>query len=144
MWGHYTPRLNNTPSGVSICSQSFFKPLIAIIVYLSLSVFLVVSITCPSRATVHLSTVSIWTDSINSSGRWPDGVCFIAGLSTPSFMLVGLDSTLHLAEESPMCHSLHGQPHCNIRARLEWDAPDRMSTDAVLCLRRGNRLFSLL
>jgi amino acid transporter len=34
----------------------------------------------------------------NGSG-WSDGISFLTGLSTPQFMLSGIDATLHLAEE---------------------------------------------
>ncbi|CAG8886465.1 unnamed protein product [Penicillium egyptiacum] len=68
---------------------------------LSLSAYFVISIVCPVRAPAHLDSREIWTMFTNSSAGWSDGVCFLAGLSTPSYMLIGLDSTLHLADE---CH----------------------------------------
>lgn len=42
----------------------------------------------------------MWTHLVNGSNGWPDGISFLTGLSTPQFMLSGLDATLHLAEEA--------------------------------------------
>ena len=35
----------------------------------------------------------------NGSNGWPDAIAYLTGLSTPQFMLSGLDASLHLAEE---------------------------------------------
>ena len=40
----------------------------------------------------------VWATFINYTG-WPDGVCFIIGLSTSCFMYIGLDASMHIAEE---------------------------------------------
>ena len=40
----------------------------------------------------------VWGTFINYTG-WPDGVCFIIGLSTSCFMYIGLDASMHIAEE---------------------------------------------
>ncbi|KAL2817428.1 amino acid/polyamine transporter I [Aspergillus cavernicola] len=66
---------------------------------LSISTFLVITITCPARSGVQVNSQEIWGTLINGSGGWPDGISFLTGLSTPQFMLSGLDATLHLAEE---------------------------------------------
>ncbi|KAL4920765.1 amino acid/polyamine transporter I [Aspergillus aurantiobrunneus] len=66
---------------------------------LSISTFLVITITCPARSGVQVDSHEIWGALVNGSGGWPDGISFLTGLSTPQFMLSGLDSTLHLAEE---------------------------------------------
>lgn len=36
---------------------------------------------------------------MNSSNGWPDGISFLNGMAAPQFMLMGLDSVLHLAED---------------------------------------------
>ncbi|GMG31770.1 unnamed protein product [Aspergillus oryzae var. brunneus] len=69
------------------------------IVVLSISTFLAITITCPARSSIQLDSSHVWTQFANGSGGWPDGISFLTGLSTPQFMLSGLDATLHLAEE---------------------------------------------
>ncbi|KAL4927105.1 putative choline transport protein [Aspergillus undulatus] len=66
---------------------------------LSITTFLAITITCPARSGVHVDSHAIWGILTNGSGGWPDGISFLTGLSTPQFMLSGLDATLHLAEE---------------------------------------------
>ncbi|KAL4942955.1 hypothetical protein BDV06DRAFT_235110 [Aspergillus oleicola] len=66
---------------------------------LSISTFIVITITCPARSGVQVDSHKIWGTLTNGSGDWPDGIAFLTGLSTPQFMLSGLDATLHLAEE---------------------------------------------
>ncbi|KAE8385571.1 amino acid/polyamine transporter I [Aspergillus alliaceus] len=66
---------------------------------LSLSTFLAITITCPARSSTQIDSSHVWTQFVNGSGGWPDGISFLTGLSTPQFMLSGLDATLHLAEE---------------------------------------------
>ncbi|KAJ0427176.1 amino acid/polyamine transporter I [Aspergillus carlsbadensis] len=66
---------------------------------LSISTFVVITITCPARSGIQVDSQEIWGKLVNGSGGWPDGISFLTGLSTPQFMLSGLDATLHLAEE---------------------------------------------
>ncbi|KAL4885201.1 amino acid/polyamine transporter I [Aspergillus karnatakaensis] len=66
---------------------------------LSIATFLVITIACPARSGTHVDSRDIWSTFVNGSGGWPDGISFLTGLSTPQFMLSGLDATLHLAEE---------------------------------------------
>ncbi|KAL4806319.1 amino acid/polyamine transporter I [Aspergillus unguis] len=66
---------------------------------LSISTFLVITITCPARSHVPIDSHEVWTILTNGSGGWPNGISFLTALSTPQFMLGGLDATLHLAEE---------------------------------------------
>ncbi|KAH8429663.1 putative choline transport protein [Aspergillus melleus] len=66
---------------------------------LSISTFLVITIACPARSAIDVDSSQVWTHFVNGSGGWPDGISFLTGLSTPQFMLSGLDATLHLAEE---------------------------------------------
>ncbi|KAL6234760.1 hypothetical protein BDW75DRAFT_230860 [Aspergillus navahoensis] len=65
---------------------------------LSISTFVVITVACPACSEVHVNSNEIRGMMINGSG-WSDGVSFLTGLSTPQFMLSGLDATLHLAEE---------------------------------------------
>ncbi|RGP63738.1 choline transport [Fusarium sporotrichioides] len=57
------------------------------------------SIACPARTNASVNSSFVWTTFYNNSKLWPDGICFLTGLSGPSFMLIGLDATMHLAEE---------------------------------------------
>ncbi|THC94789.1 hypothetical protein EYZ11_005735 [Aspergillus tanneri] len=66
---------------------------------LSLSAFLVITVTCPARSSASIDSTQVWSHFANGSGGWPDGISFLTGLSTPQFMLSGLDATLHLAED---------------------------------------------
>ncbi|RVX74378.1 hypothetical protein B0A52_01503 [Exophiala mesophila] len=66
---------------------------------LSLSAFIVITICCPAVAKEHASSSAVWTNFVNSAASWPDGVSFFIGLTTPQFMLLGLDGALHMAEE---------------------------------------------
>ncbi|KAF9884821.1 hypothetical protein FE257_001237 [Aspergillus nanangensis] len=66
---------------------------------LSLTTFVVITVTCPARASTEIDSHRVWSEFINGSGGWPDGISFLTGLSTPQFMMSGLDATLHLAEE---------------------------------------------
>ncbi|KAL2808544.1 amino acid/polyamine transporter I [Aspergillus granulosus] len=66
---------------------------------LSISTFVAITITCPARSGIQVDSQEVWGKLVNGSGGWPDGISFLTGLSTPQFMLSGLDATLHLAEE---------------------------------------------
>ncbi|EAU32129.1 predicted protein [Aspergillus terreus NIH2624] len=68
-------------------------------VILSLATFIVITIACPARSSTEINSKDVWSHFVNGSGGWPDGISFLTGLSTPQFMLSGLDATLHLAEE---------------------------------------------
>lgn len=70
------------------------------LVILSLAAFTAITISCPAAAKEHASSATVWTSFINSAASWPDGVSFFIGLTTPQFMLLGLDGALHMAEES--------------------------------------------
>ncbi|KAL4771561.1 amino acid/polyamine transporter I [Aspergillus nidulans var. acristatus] len=65
---------------------------------LSISTFVAITVVCPARSEVHVDSKEIWAIMTNGSG-WSDGISFLTGLSTPQFMLSGIDATLHLAEE---------------------------------------------
>ncbi|TFB00474.1 Choline transport protein [Trichoderma ghanense] len=66
--------------------------------FLTLSTFLVICIVCLARADKQSSTW-VWANFEPSSG-WPPAVSFFVGLSTHAYMFGGLDSALHLAEET--------------------------------------------
>ncbi|EYE90206.1 putative choline transport protein [Aspergillus ruber CBS 135680] len=68
---------------------------------LSLLTFLTITITCPilSPDTKEIDSTAIWTQMTNGSNGWPNAIAYLTGLSTPQFMLSGLDAALHLAEE---------------------------------------------
>ena len=52
-----------------------------------------------SRDRPLIDSHAVWTQMVNGSNGWPDGIAFLTGLTTPQFMLSGLDASLHLAEE---------------------------------------------
>ncbi|EHK18240.1 uncharacterized protein TRIVIDRAFT_44930 [Trichoderma virens Gv29-8] len=66
--------------------------------FLTLSTFLTISIVCLARGDKQSSTW-VWTNFEPSSG-WPPVVSFFTGLTTHAYMFGGLDSALHLAEET--------------------------------------------
>ncbi|ETI19532.1 hypothetical protein G647_09366 [Cladophialophora carrionii CBS 160.54] len=70
---------------------------------LTLSMFLFALITLLARSSPKASSKFVWATFINYTG-WPDGVCFIIGLSTSCFMYIGLDASMHIAEE---CNEPH-------------------------------------
>lgn len=68
------------------------------IVFLTLSTFITISIVCLAQGDKQSSTW-VWTNFEPSSG-WPPVVSFFTGLTTHAYMFGGLDSALHLAEET--------------------------------------------
>lgn len=65
-----------------------------------MATFVAITVTCPASSNATIDSHAVWTHLVNGSNGWPDGVSFLTGLSTPQFMLSGLDATLHLAEEA--------------------------------------------
>ncbi|KAJ5099521.1 amino acid transporter [Penicillium argentinense] len=72
---------------------------VQLIGFFSIALFIVVSIICPVRSSSRPDTSQVWMRFINSSGGWSNGISFLTELSTPSYMLIGIDATMHLAEE---------------------------------------------
>ncbi|KAJ5605758.1 hypothetical protein N7510_008539 [Penicillium lagena] len=66
--------------------------------FLTLSLFLTSFIVILIRASPKQPSTFVWTTFINETG-WPNGVCFLTGLSTSCYMYNGLDASMHLAEE---------------------------------------------
>ncbi|PNP52637.1 hypothetical protein THARTR1_06802 [Trichoderma harzianum] len=66
--------------------------------FLTLSTFITISVVCLARGEKQSSTW-VWTNFEPSSG-WPPVVSFFTGLTTHAYMFGGLDSALHLAEET--------------------------------------------
>lgn len=64
-----------------------------------MSLFLISFISILVRSKPKAPSSFVWTTWTNYTG-WPDGVCFILGLSTSCFMYIGLDAAMHLAEET--------------------------------------------
>lgn len=69
-----------------------------IIVVLTLVLFVSGTITLLARSVPKAPSEFVWSTISNYTG-WPDGVCFIIGLSTTCFMYIGLDGAMHIAEE---------------------------------------------
>lgn len=65
---------------------------------LTIVLFLATLIVTLARAHPLESNDFVWKNFINYTG-WPDGVCFITGLSTSCYMFAGLDASMHMAEE---------------------------------------------
>jgi len=70
------------------------------IVGLSMVAFVVVTITCVTRAPHYQPSESVWVTFTNRSGWRNDGIVFLTGLLSPGYMYAGLDGAIHLAEES--------------------------------------------
>jgi choline transport protein len=86
-------------SPVSIPLQSSLLALLTIdTVFLSLTGFFVIVITCLAKAPTKQSAKFVWTQFSNESG-WPAGVSFLTGLISPNYMYAGIDGAIHLAEE---------------------------------------------
>lgn len=69
------------------------------LVVLSVTGCVVIPIVCLARAEPKQSSTVVWTTFTNNTG-WSDGICFLTGLVTPTFAFGGLDSTMHLVEET--------------------------------------------
>lgn len=62
------------------------------------SLFLVNFICYLARSKPKASNEVVWVDYTNVTG-WPDGISFLAGMSSLCFMYCGLDAATHMAEE---------------------------------------------
>ncbi|OAP56145.1 hypothetical protein AYL99_09324 [Fonsecaea erecta] len=65
---------------------------------LTISLFLASFVALMVRASPKAPARFVWATFINYTG-WSDGVCFLIGLSTSCFMYIGLDASMHIAEE---------------------------------------------
>ncbi|KAL2839269.1 amino acid transporter [Aspergillus pseudoustus] len=65
---------------------------------LTIVLFLVAFISLLVRANPKQSHEFVWDTLLNFTG-WPDGVCFLIGLSTSCYMYIGVDASMHMAEE---------------------------------------------
>lgn len=68
------------------------------LVFLTLTGFLVIVVTCLARATPKQSSEIVWTSFVNDSG-WSSGITFLTGLISPNYMYAGIDGAIHLCEE---------------------------------------------
>ncbi|KAF7621043.1 amino acid permease family protein [Aspergillus flavus] len=66
---------------------------------LTISLFSVCFILLLVRGNPKQSHDFVWNTFLNYTG-WPDGVCFLIGLTTSCYMFNGLDGAMHMAEES--------------------------------------------
>lgn len=85
---------------MDVCTSWYLTGAIAnkLVVALTLTLFLGGTITLLVRSVPKASDSFVWADLTNYTG-WPDGVCFITGLSTTCFMYIGLDGAMHISEE---------------------------------------------
>lgn len=85
--------------GCKFCTKLRFSVAhFLLLVLLTLSLFIIITITCGARSETTETSRNVWTVFVNNSG-WSNGVSFLTGTSTPQFMFVGIDAALHLAEE---------------------------------------------
>ena len=63
-----------------------------------MGLFLSIFIALLVRSSPKAPASFVWATFINYTGC-PDGVCFIIGMSTSCFMFIGLDASMHIAEE---------------------------------------------
>ncbi|KAH8811155.1 amino acid permease family protein, partial [Xylogone sp. PMI_703] len=66
--------------------------------FLTISLFITFLIGFCARHNPKAPNEWVWNTFINETG-WPDGICFLVGLTTSCFMYIGLDASMHLAEE---------------------------------------------
>ncbi|PIG88379.1 amino acid permease family protein [Aspergillus arachidicola] len=66
---------------------------------LTIALFLTCFVLLLVRGNPRESHEFVWNTFLNYTG-WPDGVCFLVGLSTSCYMYNGLDGAMHMAEES--------------------------------------------
>lgn len=86
--------------GVCLSTSPIRSALILYItVVVSISLFIIITITCAARAPGHNSSTFVWTNFVNDSGWSSDGIVFLTGLANPNFMYAGIDGAIHLAEE---------------------------------------------
>ncbi|KAL4907150.1 hypothetical protein BDW74DRAFT_189707 [Aspergillus multicolor] len=68
--------------------------------FITLTSFLVITITCLSRSGGDFEpSSSVWETFLNDSGWSSGGVAFLTGLVAPNYMYAGIDGALHLAED---------------------------------------------
>lgn len=66
---------------------------------LSITLFFVVIIVCPARASPKQNDTFVWATFTNDSGWSSAGMVFLTGLINPNYMYVGLDGVIHMAED---------------------------------------------
>ena len=71
------------------------------IVFISVSFFLIILITCLAMTPKFQSNEFVWTTYVDYSNWNAPGLVFFFGLVNPSYMFGGIDGALHLSEESP-------------------------------------------
>ena len=68
-------------------------------VFISLSSFFAISITCLAITQPKRSSGYVWTTFVNDTGWRPNGLVFLLGLINPLYGFCGLDGAIHLAED---------------------------------------------
>lgn len=68
-------------------------------VFLSLTGFFVITISCLGRSSPKQPSEFVWTTFVNQTVWSSSGIVFLTGLVNPNFIYSGLDGAIHLAEE---------------------------------------------
>jgi choline transport protein len=69
------------------------------LVFLSIGSFVVIVATCLARTASNFQpTESVWTTFLNKSG-WSNGIDFLTGLVSPSYIYAWIHGAVHLAED---------------------------------------------
>ncbi|EXJ79521.1 hypothetical protein A1O3_07800 [Capronia epimyces CBS 606.96] len=69
--------------------------------FISVSFFLIILITCLARTPKFQTNEFVWTTWVDYSNWNAPGLVFFFGVVNPMYMFGGIDGALHLAEESP-------------------------------------------
>ena len=77
----------------------FFNADLAPSVLVSLSSFLVITITCLTATKGKQSSIQVWHHFANNTGWKSDTLVFLLGLINPALGFGGLDGAIHLAED---------------------------------------------
>jgi choline transport protein len=77
----------------------FATVVLILAVILTLTSFVVITVTCLARTPSFASSEFVWTNFVNNSGWSSNGVVFLTGMANPNFIYAGIDGAVHLAEE---------------------------------------------
>ncbi|KAF1812679.1 amino acid transporter [Eremomyces bilateralis CBS 781.70] len=83
------------------CFGKALPYIVQVTLYTSLTSFLVILITVPSKAPTHQEAKFVFATFINNTGWSQNGMAFIVGLVNTNWAFACLDSATHMAEEVP-------------------------------------------
>jgi len=66
----------------------------------SLSLFLVITVTCLARSSPKQPSSFVWGTFNNETGWSSTGIVFLTGMINPNYIFAGIDGAIHVAEEA--------------------------------------------